>query len=142
MTGLIFLKRCLELEVHMTYTKEQQEHQLRTHDLAIDNAGIKPLSHIHKGAVMLTEQRTSIISNQRQKEQHQQYGSRERTNFMICNNCFWSASILSAKHFITEKCPNCSLDVLESIPLAQNENFTINYSAKRGLTIEFSIRRK
>ena len=115
----------------MTYIKEQR--QLRFNVPRTDNAGIKSL-HIHKGLVELTEH---TVSNQRQTEQ--QYCSGECTNFMICRNCFWCASILSAKHFITEKCPNCSIDMLESIPLAQNENFKINYDAKRGFMLEFSI---
>jgi len=118
----------------MTYIKEQR--QLRFNVPRTDNVGIKSL-HIHKGLVDLTEH---TVSNRRQTEQ--QYCSGECTNFMICRNCFWCASILNVEHFITEKCPNCSIDMLESIPLARNENFKINYDAKRGFMLEFSIQRK
>ena len=116
LTELIFRKTYFRNLICMAYIKEQR--QLRFNVPRTDNADIKSL---HKGLVELAER---TISDQRQTEQ--QYLSQERTNFMICRNCSWCASILSAKHFITEKCPSCSIDMLESIPLAQNENFKIN----------------
>ena len=88
------------------------QRQSRFNDPITDNTSIKSL-HIHKGLVKSADH---SISNQSQMEQ--KYCTRECTKFTMCRNCFWCASILSAKHFLNEECPNCSLDMLDSIPIA------------------------
>ncbi len=76
----------------------------------------------------------------------------EEINFVICQSCFWCASCLSSRILITmeagdisaslAKCPSCiegnieSIPI-ESIPIAQNENYRFDYNAKRGVTVEF-----
>jgi hypothetical protein len=35
------------------------------------------------------------------------------------------------------KCPYCVEGKIESIPIAENENYRFNYDTKRGVTMEF-----
>jgi hypothetical protein len=59
--------------------------------------------------------------------------------FLICNSCFWCASLFS--DLKTIKCPECnSSGNLESIPISQNESFKINYDSKIGTVLEFSCK--
>ena len=60
-------------------------------------------------------------------------------SFIICNNCFWCASVL-VQPSLMSRCPLCAINMLEEIPLSANEKFQIYQDDKRGLTIEFSIR--
>jgi hypothetical protein len=60
-------------------------------------------------------------------------------SFIICNNCFWCASVLGQPSLMS-RCPLCALNMLDEIPLSANEKFQISQDDKRGLTIEFSIR--
>jgi hypothetical protein len=56
--------------------------------------------------------------------------------FLLCSSCFWCASCLSPDSTFTE-CPSCSHGNIESIPIAENENYRINSGIKRGITMEF-----
>jgi hypothetical protein len=56
--------------------------------------------------------------------------------FVICNACFWCASLYSDSR--TVKCPLCnSYSDLESIPLSKNESFKFNYYSTTGIALEF-----
>jgi len=69
--------------------------------------------------------------------------------FMICHACFWCAScispqILSKMVTVTTKdsdslikCPSCVEGTVESIPIAENEDYRFDYDAKRGLVMKF-----
>ena len=69
--------------------------------------------------------------------------------FMICHSCLWCAScispqILSKIATVTTKdsisltkCPSCVEGTIESIPIAENENYTFDYDVKRGLVMKF-----
>jgi hypothetical protein len=71
----------------------------------------------------------------------------DEINFVICQSCFWCASCLSSKILSTiagaedsaspEDCPFCSEGSIESIPIAENENYRFDYDTKRGVTMEF-----
>jgi|SRR5215212_219163 len=57
--------------------------------------------------------------------------------FVICNSCFWCASLYSDSRSV--KCPLCnSCSNLESIPLSKNESFKFNYHLTTGIVLEFS----
>jgi hypothetical protein len=56
--------------------------------------------------------------------------------FLLCSSCFWCASCLSPDSTFTE-CRSCSRGNIESIPIAENENYRFNSDIKRGITIEF-----
>jgi hypothetical protein len=57
-------------------------------------------------------------------------------NFILCPSCFWCASCLSPESTFT-KCPYCNEGNIESLPIAENENYTFSYDIKRGIAIEF-----
>jgi hypothetical protein len=71
----------------------------------------------------------------------------DEINFVMCQSCFWCASCLSSKILsaIVEtndsssltKCPSCIKGNIESIPIAENENYRFDYDTRRGLTMEF-----
>lgn len=60
--------------------------------------------------------------------------------FLLCNSCFWCASYYhdsSDENRIT-KCPDCYSDELESMPISSKEVYKVDYSPRRGITLEFS----
>jgi len=69
---------------------------------------------------------------------HQQSGTVRRYNdaeFLICNYCFWCATILS-NAINYEKCPSCKRAKMESIPLSVREAYSIN-TENENLSVEF-----
>ena len=117
----------------MIYGKEQQQTQIGQPRISNDGTTILNMNKdtqqkIHHG-----------ISNLGQIKEHIDI---DGINFVICRSCFWCASIFIFKHPPAENCPNCSLAMLESIPIASNERFEISQNQKRGMTIEFSLRSK
>ena len=57
-------------------------------------------------------------------------------NFLLCPSCFWCASCLSPDSSFT-KCPSCIEGNIESISIAENENYRFSNDKKRGITMEF-----
>jgi hypothetical protein len=57
-------------------------------------------------------------------------------NFLLCPSCFWCASCLPPDSSFA-KCPSCSERNIESIPIAENENYRFDNDKKRGITMEF-----
>jgi uncharacterized CHY-type Zn-finger protein len=62
--------------------------------------------------------------------------TRAKRHFVICNSCFWYASLDSYSR--TVKCPVCNNSNLELIPLSKNESFNFNYHSRTGIVLEFS----
>ena len=66
--------------------------------------------------------------------------------FLLCDQCFWTVTCL-IKNYLEEtlarnnKCPRCNQDQLSSFPVMPNDSFTYSYSKKRGIEINFDIRR-
>lgn len=70
-----------------------------------------------------------------------------RVNFVLCPSCFWCASCLPSQKLKTmamakdsaslTKCPSCIEGNIESVPVAENEEYTFEYDIKRGVTMEF-----
>ncbi|MGA9840951.1 MAG: hypothetical protein WBP64_03270 [Nitrososphaeraceae archaeon] len=61
-------------------------------------------------------------------------------NFLICNSCYWCASVYSnMNNLANAKCPVCDdSSNLESIPISKKESFKINHNSKSGVVLEFS----
>lgn len=62
--------------------------------------------------------------------------------FLICQSCFWCASYISSNnddlsYYTPTNCPECIKGNIESIPIAQNEGYTFDYSGTRGVTLQF-----
>jgi hypothetical protein len=70
-----------------------------------------------------------------------------RVNFLLCPSCFWCASCFSSKIISTmssaedsssvAKCPFCIKGNVESIPIADDEEYKFDYDVKRGVTMRF-----
>jgi hypothetical protein len=70
-----------------------------------------------------------------------------RVNFLLCPSCFWCASCLPSQMLRTmatakdsaslAKCPSCIEGNIESVPVAENEEYKFDYDIKRGVTMEF-----
>jgi hypothetical protein len=67
----------------------------------------------------------------------------EETYFLLCQSCFWCASYISPQIHnrntkqVTTKCPYCIGGDIESLPIAENEEYRFGYDTKRGVTMEF-----
>ena len=57
--------------------------------------------------------------------------------FVICGSCHWCASNLADSANIT-KCPGCSEDNIESIPLALGEKYSFDFDKKHGIVLDFA----
>ena len=72
---------------------------------------------------------------------------KKQVEFLICPSCFWCASGLSSYMLRTvaaakdsaslARCPSCIEGNIESIPVAENEEYKFDYDIKRGVTMEF-----
>ncbi|MFZ0628442.1 MAG: hypothetical protein WCF21_05870 [Nitrososphaeraceae archaeon] len=66
--------------------------------------------------------------------------------FLLCDQCLWTVTCLS-KNYLEEtlarnnKCPRCNQDQLSSFPVMPNDSFTYSYSKKRGIELNFGIRK-
>jgi hypothetical protein len=66
--------------------------------------------------------------------------------FLLCDQCFWTVTCLN-KNYLEETlsknntCPRCNQDQLSSFPVMPNDSFTYSYSKKRGIELNFGIRR-
>ena len=56
--------------------------------------------------------------------------------FVLCESCFWSASIMKIGAPIVP-CPICANDNVSVIPLAINESYRLKVSSKTGADISF-----
>jgi hypothetical protein len=61
-------------------------------------------------------------------------------DFLICNRCFWCASLYTKmKNISNIKCSICKDNRnLESIPISETESFKIDNSSQTGIVLEFS----
>ena len=59
-----------------------------------------------------------------------------KVQFMICDSCFWCASILANGSAI-DRCPCCKSDMMELMPLTTGEAFRFDHSPKSGIVLEF-----
>lgn len=59
----------------------------------------------------------------------------DKIHFLICDNCFWSASFLTLNYQL--KCMTCSHDILSAVPIASKESFTMDMDPKRGISLFF-----
>jgi hypothetical protein len=72
------------------------------------------------------------------QEQKRSRGSRRITDvihFLICDNCFWCASILG--EYYESKCLSCGSQIVSSVPVMSNEKFIVEVDKKRGISLSF-----
>jgi hypothetical protein len=56
--------------------------------------------------------------------------------FVICDNCFWVASAVSARYFDPVSCPMCAKQ-LSSLPISNGERYGYYYTGNRGVELDF-----
>lgn len=56
--------------------------------------------------------------------------------FVICDNCFWVASAVSARYFDPVTCPMCDKP-LSSLPISNGERYDYNCTENRGVELDF-----
>lgn len=68
---------------------------------------------------------------------------KDRWVFVMCDNCYWSASLSCAKQSMDfSACPFCkSGRPLAVVPIADDEVFTFSYSEKHGVELDFMPRK-
>lgn len=64
--------------------------------------------------------------------------------FVLCDNCHWAATFIdkSKLNFIENGCVICEESFVSSFPILDNESFTIDISERRGVELNFGVRRK
>ena len=65
--------------------------------------------------------------------------------FILCDTCYWCATYFDKTRIPREnKCPQCNANnnELTSFPIMPNESFIFDYNDKRGVELEFKLRRK
>jgi len=61
---------------------------------------------------------------------------RVRAHFVICQSCFWCASCFKAEYDFP-KCPSCSYDAVDSLPIFEKEFFRMKVWHNGNLELEF-----
>jgi hypothetical protein len=61
----------------------------------------------------------------------------ENRDLVICNNCLWAVSLLKGSQ-VFDSCPVCNAKDLEVIPVEDYEDYKLEITLKRGLSIEFT----
>ena len=114
---------------------------------------------IHQSASLQNNYTLNVIMKSRAEEVRADadspaYSSGPKTRisdeiiFAICQSCFWCASCFPSQVLGTiaaaaedstssPKCPSCIEGNIESIPIAENENYRFDYNNKRGVVMEF-----
>lgn len=59
--------------------------------------------------------------------------------FLICDSCFWCASVLKDDYELT--CQSCGSKITSMTPVMSNEKFAVEVDEKRGVTLSFQLSR-
>jgi hypothetical protein len=63
--------------------------------------------------------------------------------FVLCETCHWCATHFVKSRVLSNKCPTCdNTSISSTFPILPNEKFTYNYNEKRGVDLEFGLRKK
>lgn len=73
-------------------------------------------------------------------------GTSRRANeavFVLCDNCYWAATFIdkSKLNIIEDGCILCNESLVSSFPILDNESFTFDYTERRGVELNFGVRR-
>jgi hypothetical protein len=68
------------------------------------------------------------------------YGSVE-TILVLCETCHWCATYFDKSRMPSDKCLICRNTVISIFPILPNEEFAFNYNEKRGVELEFGLRK-
>jgi predicted Zn-ribbon and HTH transcriptional regulator len=68
---------------------------------------------------------------------HPNTPTHNQIDFLLCPSCYWCASHFNYSKVAT-RCPTCSSDNVESMPISNDELYTFGHDGNRGVTLEFS----
>jgi hypothetical protein len=61
--------------------------------------------------------------------------------FVLCETCHWCATYFDKSRVPSNKCPICGNTSISTFPILPNEEFTFNYNEKRGVELEFGLKK-
>jgi hypothetical protein len=61
--------------------------------------------------------------------------------FVLCETCHWCATYFDKSRVPSDKCPICRNTAISTFPILPNEEFAFNYNEKRGVELEFGLRK-
>jgi hypothetical protein len=73
-------------------------------------------------------------------DEGKKYGSADSV-FVLCETCHWCATYFDKARVPSNKCPICSNTSISTFPILPNEEFTFNYNEKRGVDLEFGLKK-
>ena len=64
--------------------------------------------------------------------------------FVLCDNCHWAATFIDKSRLglIENGCIICDESLVSSFPILDNESFTIEITERRGVELNFGVRKK
>ena len=68
------------------------------------------------------------------------YGSVESL-FVLCETCHWCATYFDESRVPNNKCLICENNAISTFPILPNEKFTFSYNEKRGVELEFGLKK-
>ena len=61
--------------------------------------------------------------------------------FVLCEICHWCATYFDKSRVPDHRCPVCGNISISTFLILPNEEFTFNYSEKRGVELEFGLKK-
>ncbi len=61
--------------------------------------------------------------------------------FVLCETCHWCATYFDKSRIPNNKCPICGNSVISTFPILPNEEFAFKYNEKRGVELEFGLKK-
>ena len=89
---------------------------------------------------VLRKNTIASLEHDSETNRHLNTPTRNQIDFLICPSCFWCASYFNYSEVAT-RCPTCSNDNVESIPISNEELYMFSHDGNRGVTLEFSKNR-
>ena len=61
--------------------------------------------------------------------------------FALCETCHWCATYFDKSRVPNNKCLICENNLISTFPILPNEKFTFSYNEKRGVELEFGLKK-
>lgn len=63
--------------------------------------------------------------------------------FVLCDNCYWAATFINKSRLdvIENGCLLCDESLVSSFPILDNESFTFDCTERRGVELNFGVRK-
>jgi hypothetical protein len=91
-----------------------------------------------------TESATPSTSNVLASTNNEPNRKAKEAIFVLCDNCHWAATFIdkSRLDFIENGCIICEESLVSSFPILDNESFTFDITERRGVELNFGVRRR